>query len=340
MLLWTQGYGGPRLFPIDQLEHDVVVLVEGELDALACISHGIPAITATTGALTWPDHLSVPFKEKDVVILPDADPAGRKGAQKRAQSLRKAGAQVRVVSWPEKQPEGWDATDELHGRGVDSLRALIDTASFPNDETADGAQDKKRESQAVALVQLASQSTELFHDETDTPYACLWIGDHRQIWCLDSPRFRRWLARRLFEEEGKVPSGEALSTAMNRWRVKQSSTESVIRFTCALPGTRDAFYYDLTDPAWCAIRVTHAGWQIVDKPPILFKRFSHQSGPSRAYFWRGDSARLRLYLRARRGRPIDAIGMVCGRLFARIPTSCADPARAPGLREIFARSDA
>ena len=67
-------------------------LVEGELDALACISHGIPAITATTGALTWPDHLSVPFKEKDVVILPDADPAGRKGAQKRAQSLRKAGA--------------------------------------------------------------------------------------------------------------------------------------------------------------------------------------------------------------------------------------------------------
>jgi 5S rRNA maturation endonuclease (ribonuclease M5) len=238
MLLWTQGYGGARLFPIDQLEHDVVVLVEGELDALACISHGIPAITATTGALTWPDHLSVPFKEKDVVILPDADPAGRKGAQKRAQSLRKAGAQVRVVSWPEKQPEGWDATDELHGRGVDSLRALIDTASFPNDETADGAQDKKRESQAVALVQLASQSTELFHDETDTPYACLWIGDHRQIWCLDSPRFRRWLARRLFEEEGKVPSGEALSTAMNRWRVKQSSTEPVIRFTCALPGTR------------------------------------------------------------------------------------------------------
>ena len=39
----------------------------------------------------------------------------------------------------------------------------------------------------------------------------------------------------------------------------------------------DAFYYDLTDPAWCAIRVTHAGWQIVDKPPILFKRFSHQA---------------------------------------------------------------
>ena len=54
MLLWTQGYGGARLFPIDQLEHDVVVLVEGELDALACISHGIPAITATTGPSPGP----------------------------------------------------------------------------------------------------------------------------------------------------------------------------------------------------------------------------------------------------------------------------------------------
>ena len=61
MLHWTQGYGGARLFPIDQLEHDVVVLVEGELDALACISHGIPAITATTGALyrdDWGPHLA------------------------------------------------------------------------------------------------------------------------------------------------------------------------------------------------------------------------------------------------------------------------------------------
>lgn len=126
MLHWTQGYGGARLFPIDQLEHDVVVLVEGELDALACISYGIPAITATTGALTWPDHLSVPFKEKDVVILPDADPAGRKGAQKRAQSLRKAGAQVRVVSWPEKQPEGWDATDPARAPGLREIFARSD----------------------------------------------------------------------------------------------------------------------------------------------------------------------------------------------------------------------
>lgn len=93
---WGKGYGAARLFPIDQLANDELVLVEGELDALACIAHGIPAITATCGASTWNDGLSAPFRGKQVTILMDADSTGQKGAQKRAESLRRAGAEVRL----------------------------------------------------------------------------------------------------------------------------------------------------------------------------------------------------------------------------------------------------
>jgi hypothetical protein len=128
ILHWAKGYGAARLFPIDQLEHHVLILVEGELDALALISHDFPAITATTGASTWPDPLSASFKGKRVAILMDADAAGSKGAQKRACSLYKAGAEVLVATWPDDRPEGWDVTDELCEHGTESLRTLIDAA--------------------------------------------------------------------------------------------------------------------------------------------------------------------------------------------------------------------
>lgn len=130
ILHYAKGYGDARLFPLDQIEHDKLVLVEGELDALAVTSHSIPTITATTGASTWPDALSQLFKGKQVTILMDADDAGAKGAQKRAESLSQTGVRVRVASWPVERPEGWDATDELREHGIESLRAILDAASI------------------------------------------------------------------------------------------------------------------------------------------------------------------------------------------------------------------
>jgi DNA primase len=49
------------------------MLVEGELDALALISQGIPAITITAGASVWLDELSQDFAGKHVTVLMDAE---------------------------------------------------------------------------------------------------------------------------------------------------------------------------------------------------------------------------------------------------------------------------
>ena len=96
MLHWRRGYGGARLFPIDQLDADDLILCEGELDALALISHGIPAITATCGVSTWSDRLSESFSGKRVKILMDNDEPGYSGALKRAESLSRFGVKVRL----------------------------------------------------------------------------------------------------------------------------------------------------------------------------------------------------------------------------------------------------
>ena len=105
MLHWQPGYGAPRLFPMDQLVYENLVFSEGELDALALISHNIPAITLTAGASTAPDEQQARlFAGKTVILLMDHDKAGREGALKRAEALAPYAREVRIASWPEEKP--------------------------------------------------------------------------------------------------------------------------------------------------------------------------------------------------------------------------------------------
>jgi putative DNA primase/helicase len=131
VLHWEKGYGGARLYPVDQLDQKRLVLVAGELDALALIAAGIPAITATAGESTWPDCLSAQIAQstvEEVIIIPDNDDAGHKGAHKRAESLSKAGLTVRLAAWPEGRKKGWDATDELKAHGDDGIWSMLESA--------------------------------------------------------------------------------------------------------------------------------------------------------------------------------------------------------------------
>ena len=144
ILHWKKGYGAPRPFPMDQLEHNELVMVEGELDALASISHGIPAMTLTAGADTPPDQKTAGrFAGKTVTVLMDQDEAGRKGSWKRAEALVAHARDVKVASWPEDRSKGWDVTDELKKNGVESLKAILTTAILikpeePSSPTVDG----------------------------------------------------------------------------------------------------------------------------------------------------------------------------------------------------------
>jgi hypothetical protein len=139
ILHWAQGFGGARLFPLDQLNQAQMVLCAGELDALAAISHGFAAITATCGEGHWPDELSESFSGSEVVILLDADATGVKGTELRAESLVRHGATVNVATWPEDRRDGWDITDELREHGPEGLRKILsDAKSWSPAEPAKG----------------------------------------------------------------------------------------------------------------------------------------------------------------------------------------------------------
>jgi len=121
ILSWASGYGTTRLYPIQQLQHDALILCEGEMDALALISHDIQAITTTGGANTFNAALAASFKGKTVAILMDHDDEGRKGAVRREELLTEAGAKVSTIYWPTDRADKWDVTDEIVERGVHAV---------------------------------------------------------------------------------------------------------------------------------------------------------------------------------------------------------------------------
>jgi hypothetical protein len=121
MISWREGFGSARLFPIDVvMAPDVsqpIFLLEGEMDLLLATQHGLNAITTTGGAGTWKAEWNELFRNRTVYICYDNDTAGATGAHAIARQLLPVCREVRVVTWPYREPEGFDFTDYIHGNG-------------------------------------------------------------------------------------------------------------------------------------------------------------------------------------------------------------------------------
>lgn len=100
------GHGEGRLYNAEVLEtSDTVVICEGEWDCLLLLSHGVPAVTNTSGAGYWKLEWSAMMESKHVYICYDVDDAGRLGANKVAQSVQKYAADVHMVTLPLDEAE-------------------------------------------------------------------------------------------------------------------------------------------------------------------------------------------------------------------------------------------
>lgn len=143
----------------------------------------------------------------------------------------------------------------------------------------DESDESGRTSQANHMVTLAVESgTELFHDDSRNCYAKITHSDAASILCIRSKEFRIWLSKLLWEARNKAPSGEALKSAINVLESKAlfEGTQHKLYSRVAPDPDGDGIWIDMCDDKWRAIKVTAEGWQIVDKPPILFRRYSHQ----------------------------------------------------------------
>lgn len=137
MIHFGEGYGETRLYPLSSMQSDSVVIAEGEFDTLVLLSHGIPAVTSTSGADSWTRKLNAPFKGKKVTICYDADDAGKTGAKKTAKLLAPIAASIAIAALPlPGPPEAKDVTDFMRQEGAtgEALRGVLSDAVAWNPE--------------------------------------------------------------------------------------------------------------------------------------------------------------------------------------------------------------
>jgi len=122
---WRWHLGGmPRvLFRLPQVLHTVgqgglVVVCEGEKDALAVARLGLCTTTCSEGAGAWEQSFSETLVGAGLVaILPDNDQPGRAHAAMVARSLVRHRVAVRVIALPDL-PEHGDASDWIAAGGT------------------------------------------------------------------------------------------------------------------------------------------------------------------------------------------------------------------------------
>ena len=134
-----------------------------------------------------------------------------------------------------------------------------------------GNTGRRGPTQADILIELA-QSAELFHAPDRTGFADLDINGHRQTWPIRAKGFRRWLARRFFEETQGAPSSEALQSALNVIEAKAHFDAPERLVHVRVGGLDGRLYLDLCDETWRAVEIDVTGWRVIDNPPVRFRR--------------------------------------------------------------------
>ena len=134
---------------------------------------------------------------------------------------------------------------------------------------------EKRPSQADELVVAARESGELFHDPSGTPYADVVAPEpapHHEILRIRSRTFRTWLAGRYWRANGRSAGGQALSDAIDVL-ASVGLFEGPQRPVGLRIAKHDgAIYLDLADDRWRVIEIDLAGWRILDRSPVPFRR--------------------------------------------------------------------
>jgi hypothetical protein len=114
----------------------------------------------------------------------------------------------------------------------------------------------------------------LFHDQFDEPYIA-YKGDGRKVSKLSSNEFKQWVTRMCWHRYHKVLSPQITNNMIQL--LSGIARLDGPRHVLNVRLTRDdsAIWYDCGN-GQPAIRISMDGWRLVTKPPILFKRLSHQ----------------------------------------------------------------
>lgn len=253
---------------------------------------GIAILPPTTlsdgGTYEWVNDLSTPLAEIPHWLLKDLEdkPISSQTTKDRLKSVPKgqrnesatsiAGTLLNLLPEDEWETTGWQLLQAWNSTNqellsIKELRTLFESIKSREKESREENKDKTIALQLVEEVE-KSQAV-LFHDEKKDGYVAL-SGDGRELLRITSKLFKRWLFRCAWEKLGRLPSGEIINNTIQALEGKAVFDGPEHQLYVRIAEHDNALWYDLGDGS--VVRIVKEGWAVIEKPPILFRRFSHQ----------------------------------------------------------------
>jgi hypothetical protein len=172
------------------------------------------------------------------------------------------------LSISEYEQERLAVADKLNMR-VSVLDELVDAARAKAEPNA--AKQQRQPKAADVLIALSVEA-EVFHAPDGTGYATVPVDNHLETWAIRSKGFRRWLAREFYTQTSSAPNSDALQSAINviEARAEFGGDQRPVYVRVAAHDGR--LYLDLADAKWRAVEITSTGWQVINNPPVRFRR--------------------------------------------------------------------
>lgn len=161
-----------------------------------------------------------------------------------------------------------------------------------------GRRKGKQPEDSVADRLLAILDTaEVFISEEGAAFATVETDGHRETMAVNSKAYTNWLITEHYNRHARSCSSNALLEARQTTAAKAlaSGIRKTVWKRCGW-GEDGAYYWDLGDSEWRAVRVDAEGWQVVEKPPIKFQRSGRETpaaDPNDSWFGDEQQARIK-----------------------------------------------
>ncbi len=159
------------------------------------------------------------------------------------------------------------------------LRTVFESIQKKADESLAQYENKEEAKSSIAkkiIEMILEQGPELMHDNIGTTFMRVRIGDHFETHPIKSTHVRLWVAREFWNRAGKPAKPEYIKQALEVISSMAMFDGKEKSMANRMGEADSAFWYDLCDPKWNAVRIDSEGWKIIDNPPSIFRRHKHQ----------------------------------------------------------------
>lgn len=276
----TYLYRLPELIatPLDQF----VIVAEGEKDADALASIGLPSTTNPLGAGKWKPSYSEALRGRSLVLVADNDRAGRDHVELVARETYGIAARCRIPALDGLAPGG-DISDWLVTHSGAEFERLIESTPdwSPEDHATDAEQHgstsdepakKGRKSQATLIVELAdNMNADLWHSTNGDAFISLAVGGHVEHHAIGSSLFNDLIGKLFYDEHRSVPGTQATKDACNVLSGRARYEGEAFPVCTRIGWEEGVVWVDLGTSDFSAVRIDDSGWTVVPSSEVGIK---------------------------------------------------------------------